>query len=103
MQQTSPQGISQQPQVIYMQQSPGIPGQPGHQQSIPMQQTTPGAHPGAPAVQGGAPQRTYQNVTPLASLGRSPAPVDCPACGQRQMTRISFLAGNYTQYVYPLS
>jgi lipopolysaccharide-induced tumor necrosis factor-alpha factor len=48
-------------------------------------------------AQGQAQGRTYQNVTPLASLGRSAAPVDCPACGQRSMTRISFLAGNYTQ------
>lgn len=108
MQQTSPQGIPQQPQVVYMQQSPGVPGQPGHPQSIPMQQTSPGAQPGvaghpqqqAPGGAGAGAQRTYQNVTPLASLGRSPAPVDCPACGQRQMTRISFLAGNYTQYVF---
>ncbi|CAG8961049.1 hypothetical protein HYFRA_00002590 [Hymenoscyphus fraxineus] len=99
MQQTSPQGIPQQPQVVYMQQSPGVPGQPGHPQSIPMQQTSPdphGAQPQHGAQPGGAPGRTFQNVTPLASLGRSPAPVDCPACGQRSMTRIAFLAGNYT-------
>lgn len=101
MQQASPQGIPQQPQVVYMQQSPGIPGQPGHPQTgIPMQQTgQPGQQAGVAAPGGAQGQRTYQNVTPLASLGRSPAPVDCPACGQRQMTRISFLAGNYTQYV----
>jgi lipopolysaccharide-induced tumor necrosis factor-alpha factor len=61
-----------------------------------MQQIHPQQGQGAPAG-GQAAGRTYQNVTPLASLGRSAAPVDCPACGQRSMTKISFLAGNYTQ------
>ncbi|KAG9238964.1 LITAF-like zinc ribbon domain-containing protein [Amylocarpus encephaloides] len=92
-----PQGIPQQPQVVYMQQSPGAQspgaGQQLHQQqSIPMQQQHPqgGAAPAAGGV------RQYQNVTPLASLSRSAAPVDCPACGQRAMTKISYLSGNYT-------
>jgi lipopolysaccharide-induced tumor necrosis factor-alpha factor len=66
-------------------------------QQIHPQQGQVGGGQVAGQAQGQAQGRTYQNVTPLASLGRSAAPVDCPACGQRSMTRISFLAGNYTQ------
>jgi hypothetical protein len=94
-----PQGIPQQPQVVYMQQTPtGMASPTGHpqQQQVPMQQI----HPQQSQPMAG--QRTYQNVTPLASLGRSAAPVDCPACGQRGMTKISHLAGNYAQYVFLL-
>jgi lipopolysaccharide-induced tumor necrosis factor-alpha factor len=94
-----PQGIPQQPQVVYMQQTPtGMTSPTGHpqQQQVPMQQI----HPQQSQPMAG--QRTYQNVTPLASLGRSAAPVDCPACGQRGMTKISHLAGNYAQYVFLL-
>lgn len=39
----------------------------------------------------------YQNATPIASLNRSPAPADCPACGQRAMTNCAFEVGNTTQ------
>ncbi|TVY39417.1 Lipopolysaccharide-induced tumor necrosis factor-alpha factor-like protein [Lachnellula occidentalis] len=112
-----------QPQVVYVQtpppsgfppQSPPTPGfSPQQQQAgVPQQQYfDPKGYPQAqtqqvhpqhpqqpqhPQVQGQAPGRTYQNVTPLPSLGRSPAPVDCPACGQRSMTRITYVAGGYT-------
>lgn len=44
-------------------------------------------------------QCQYQTATPLASLNRSPAPVDCPSCGERAMTVTSFESGNTTQYV----
>ena len=39
----------------------------------------------------------YQTATPIPNLGMSPAPVDCPACGKRGMTKISHHAGNTTQ------
>ncbi|KAK3203354.1 hypothetical protein GRF29_112g989606 [Pseudopithomyces chartarum] len=38
----------------------------------------------------------YQTATPLANLNRSPAPADCPACGQRAMTNVSYETGNTT-------
>jgi len=43
------------------------------------------------------PRQTYQTATPLSGLGRVPAPVDCPVCGQRSMTRISYKIGNINQ------
>jgi hypothetical protein len=48
----------------------------------------------------GAPRRNnYQIATPLASLQQDPAPVDCPICGVREMTRTEFVNGGTTQYV----
>lgn len=44
-------------------------------------------------------QSRYKSATPIAALGRSAAPVDCPACGHRELTLISYEAGNTTQYV----
>ncbi|KAF2841118.1 hypothetical protein M501DRAFT_1000277 [Patellaria atrata CBS 101060] len=38
----------------------------------------------------------YQTTTPIAALQRGPAPVDCPACGQRAMTNISYESGGST-------
>ncbi|KAF2019667.1 hypothetical protein BU24DRAFT_459312 [Aaosphaeria arxii CBS 175.79] len=56
------------------QQQPGQPGMP------PQQQTG----------------QVYQNATPIANLGRGPAPADCPACGQRSMTTVAYESGNTT-------
>ncbi len=42
-----------------------------------------------------APQ--YHTATPIAALGRSSAPLDCPCCGQRSLTSIDFIVGNTTQ------
>jgi hypothetical protein len=44
----------------------------------------------------------YKTAAPIAALGRSPAPVDCPSCGQRALTTTSFVVGNTAQYVYTL-
>lgn len=41
----------------------------------------------------------YQMATPLASLQQGPAPVDCPVCGVREMTRTEYVSGGTTQYV----
>ena len=38
----------------------------------------------------------YQTATPLQSLGIAPAPVDCPACRTRHMTRIDYTVGGTT-------
>jgi hypothetical protein len=39
----------------------------------------------------------FLTATPLAALGRTGAPADCPSCGRRTMTHINFVAGNTTQ------
>ncbi|KAF2190913.1 hypothetical protein K469DRAFT_719872 [Zopfia rhizophila CBS 207.26] len=69
-----PQGAYMQPQQTGQFQQPQNPGMPPQQQS----------------------GTVYQNVTPIASLNRSPAPADCPACGQRAMTNVSYEIGNTT-------
>jgi len=42
------------------------------------------------------PQQTFINASPLSSLNMSSAPVDCPMCGARAVTRITFVAGSQT-------
>ena len=80
--------------------------QPQYQQPYPQQQAQSpaphehqqkafGAAPGMPPQQPSGP--VYQNATPIANLGRGPAPADCPACGQRSMTNCAFETGNTTQ------
>jgi hypothetical protein len=51
---------------------------------------------GMPPPKGG-----YQAITPIPLLGRSAAPTDCPFCGQRGMTKVSYEIGNFTQYAIP--
>ena len=70
-----PQGAYIQPQQTGFDQTKGHPGMP-------------------PQAQSGT---VYQNATPIASLNRGPAPADCPACGQRSMTNVSYETGNTTQ------
>lgn len=77
--------------------SPVPQAQPQHQGSF-----APGAeqkgmqpNPGMPPQQQSG--TVYQNATPLMNLNRSPAPADCPACGQRAMTTTQFETGNTTQ------
>ncbi|KAH8597874.1 LITAF-like zinc ribbon domain-containing protein [Bisporella sp. PMI_857] len=43
-----------------------------------------------------APKNTYAYATPLASLTQGPAPVDCPSCGVRELTRQEFESGGTT-------
>ncbi|KAF2828771.1 hypothetical protein CC86DRAFT_197948 [Ophiobolus disseminans] len=78
-----PQGSPppQQPQAGYVQ-----PQQTGA--------THPQPQPGMPPQQQSG--TVYQSATPIASLGRGPAPADCPACGQRAMTSVAFETGNTT-------
>ncbi|KAL8760988.1 MAG: hypothetical protein Q9184_002858 [Pyrenodesmia sp. 2 TL-2023] len=61
----------------------GQPGTPQHQASMPMQQ---------PPVQ----QSQYQTATPIANLGEGAAPVDCPCCHMRALTRPEYHSGNTT-------
>ncbi|KAF1351583.1 hypothetical protein EJ07DRAFT_168963 [Lizonia empirigonia] len=74
-------GLAHQPQSPYEQQQKAYAAPHPHQPGMPPQQ-----HSGT----------VYQNATPIASLGRGPAPADCPACGQRSMTSIAFETGNTT-------
>lgn len=42
-------------------------------------------------------QSQYRVGVPLSNLQDTAAPVDCPQCGTRAMTNISFESGNTTQ------
>jgi len=84
----SPQPMSPQPTA---QQQPPQPQQ-GQQGYMSPQ---PGAGAPVAAPQGGQ-SAQFQSATPIASLGRGPAPADCPACGQRAMTNVAFEVGNST-------
>lgn len=63
-----------------------------------------------PEIQPHQPQQTfyagsqhpsgYNTPTPLYALQKTPAPVDCPACGERKMTRVEAETGSSTQYVH---
>lgn len=88
----------QQQQQPHPQQYAGSPPPQLHPQGSYMQPQQTGhaqPQPGMPPQQ---PSGTvYQSATPIASLGRGPAPADCPACGQRAMTSVAFETGNTTQ------
>ncbi|KAL8896272.1 MAG: hypothetical protein Q9207_007785 [Kuettlingeria erythrocarpa] len=68
---------------------PGQPGTPQHQASMPMQQQQQQQQP--------MPQSGYQTATPLANLGEGAAPVDCPCCHMRALTRPEYHSGNTTK------
>ena len=36
------------------------------------------------------------NAVPLSTLNRGSAPVDCPICGVRALTRIEYMSGGFT-------
>ncbi|KAF2865955.1 LITAF-like zinc ribbon domain-containing protein [Massariosphaeria phaeospora] len=80
------------PQQGYGSQIPPTQAQHVAPQQAPQQQQQ--QHPGMPPQQQTG--QIYQNVTPIPSLNRSPAPADCPACGQRAMTNVAFEVGNTT-------
>jgi lipopolysaccharide-induced tumor necrosis factor-alpha factor len=104
----SPSGVyqqqQQQPQVVYVvapqqqlqQQQQAFNPKLGHPVQVTQQMVPPGqviqqmVQPGQPI---------YQTSTPLNLLNRYAAPVDCPACGQRGITRIAYIVGNTTQWV----
>jgi lipopolysaccharide-induced tumor necrosis factor-alpha factor len=82
----------QQQQPMYAQHT-GSP-QPQHPQGAYIQPDHAVQQPGMPPQQQTG--TVYQNATPIANLGRGPAPADCPACGQRAMTNVAFETGNTT-------
>ncbi|TVY83202.1 hypothetical protein LSUE1_G001688 [Lachnellula suecica] len=101
----SPPGYEASPGAAFNEKSAGYPGheqyngqQPqGYAQQHPPQGNyapevlSKGPQPNA------APRNNYQIATPLASLQQGPAPIDCPVCGVREMTRTEFVSG-----VFPL-
>ncbi|KAJ5802711.1 LPS-induced tumor necrosis factor alpha factor [Penicillium pulvis] len=40
---------------------------------------------------------SYASAVPLHALRQAPCPVDCPACGQRELTRTQPVSGSTTQ------
>ena len=44
-------------------------------------------------------QSQYHTAMPLQNLTEGAAPVDCPACRQRALTRTEYVSGNSTMYV----
>lgn len=91
-----------------------VPNQQGQYQQSPMgsppaqikQETS---YYGAQPVQSPPPQQVpqvlapppsqYHTSTPLQSLQEGPAPVDCPSCRTRHVTRVTYLSGNTTMCV----
>jgi len=62
------------------------------QHQAPFQQGLP--QQGVPHPQQG--RNTYASSTPLPSLQKMPAVVDCPVCGVREMTVTQYVAGGMT-------
>ncbi|KAJ5757744.1 LPS-induced tumor necrosis factor alpha factor [Penicillium nucicola] len=84
-----PDAISQAPEygIISGSHEKAYEGQPLHQQgpSQPNQYYTPYGHPSG-----------YATAVPLHSVQSAPCPVDCPVCGEREMTRIKPISGGTT-------
>lgn len=102
----SPLLNSSQPQTSH-QYPPAMasPGQEKHeyystnapqQAGIPMQ-NHPGMPPQQQSIGNPAPAHVYHTVTPIQSLSMAPAPVDCPVCHTRALTRVEQHSGNTTQ------
>lgn len=85
------QGV-QQPGMVYQQPQQAHAGpQPGF-----VQQNTGGIVHQQPAAGNAPGQPIYQSVVPIATLGDSPAPIDCPSCHQRAMTSATHVTGDCT-------
>lgn len=77
------QQYPQQPQETYQQT-------PAHEQ----QQT---AYKQDPIAQNHVPGNTYATAIPLANLQQGAAPVDCPMCHRRELTKTEHVSGGTTQ------
>lgn len=66
--------------------SKAYPGQPMASQIQPQAYYTPFGQPTG-----------YATAVPLHALQSAPCPVDCPSCGQREITRIQAVSGASTQ------
>ncbi|KAI4253667.1 MAG: hypothetical protein LQ352_003555 [Teloschistes flavicans] len=85
---SSPPLASEQKHEYYpnQQSQPGIPHQQQqHQQPVQLQQMQ---HPS---------QSGYQTAVPLANLQEAAAPVDCPSCRMRALTRTEYHSGGTTK------
>jgi len=85
----------QQPHMTY-QQNPGQPQM--HQQGsygMPPPQQQYQQQPMQPMQQGGGGTH-FQTAVAIPNLGMGSAPVDCPSCGKRGMTRLEYATGNTT-------
>lgn len=80
--------VEQQPQ--YTAEHPGM--QPVQEKSYQQQ-----GMPQQQMPQQQMPTSNFASATPLVSLQQGPAPVDCPMCRVRQMTRVEFVSGGTTQ------
>src|SRR5271154_4560642 len=76
------------PQQAPFGQQPTYAQQPNQQQAFHPQM--------APQLMPAQP-RQFQNTMAIPNLGMGAAPVDCPICGSRAMTSISYHSGNTTQ------
>lgn len=106
---TVPQGHPPQPIITpegYQQQGIVSPHpdvkQEGYFTPIQQQQSQPlgqqqQQQPGVQQFQQTPQQSQYRVGVPLSNLQDTAAPVDCPQCGTRAMTNISFESGNTTQ------
>jgi lipopolysaccharide-induced tumor necrosis factor-alpha factor len=83
----SPQYTAEQPQ--YHTEQPAM--QPIQEKNYPQQ-----GLPEQPMAQQPMPANNFASATPLVSLQQGPAPVDCPVCRVRQMTRVEFVSGGTT-------
>jgi LITAF-like zinc ribbon domain len=48
-------------------------------------------------------QPKYKTSIPINQLSRYAVPTDCPACGQRNITKLTYKIGGFTQLASPLS
>ncbi|CAG8158534.1 unnamed protein product [Penicillium olsonii] len=95
----SPQSTAQSPQAMHQEKQypfqpdsigevPGYAPSPSKEypnQPQPQQFYTPATHPSG-----------YMTAVPLHSVQSAPCPVDCPVCGQREMTRVEAVSGGTT-------
>ncbi|KAH8755544.1 LITAF-like zinc ribbon domain-containing protein [Hyaloscypha finlandica] len=86
----SPQYTAEQPQ--YHTEQPAM--QPIEEKNYPQQ-----GMPQQPMAQQPMPANNFASATPLVSLQQGPAPVDCPMCRVRQMTRVEFVSGGTTHLI----
>lgn len=90
------------PQGQFQPAHPSSPGQPKqefyHQQSPAPQQLN--SQQQVPQIQHQSSQ--YQTSVPVHSLSQGAAPVDCPSCRQRHLTRVEYVTGNTVLSVIPL-
>jgi hypothetical protein len=96
MAQTFPQQQFQQQQPVFQQQQQQQDIYPQQQQQIPQQQQL-AQQQFVPQQFPPQQQQQLRTAVPIAALSRSAVPIDCPSCGQRAVTVISYRSGDNTQ------